>query len=72
MTLHIPVWAKNLVEITLSRTVSKINAIPHFMQQLKMAAKYGGRMTFTITQHMIPLEPPGPKIWPKSLYLASF
>ena len=33
---------KNLVEITLSCTISQINAFLHFLQNIKMADKYGG------------------------------
>ena len=36
-------WVKNIVEIALSRTVSKINALLHFMQKFKIAAKVAGK-----------------------------
>ena len=36
-------WVKYFVKITLSRSVSKINAFLHFMQKFKMAAKSGGK-----------------------------
>ena len=39
-------WVKNLIKITLSRTVSKINAFLHFTKKLKMAAKNGGKVIF--------------------------
>ena len=39
-------WVKNFVEIALSRTVSKINALLHFTQTFKMAAKSGGKVIF--------------------------
>ena len=38
---------KNLVEIALSRTVSKINTLLHFTQKFKMVAKSGGKATYT-------------------------
>ena len=37
---------KKFVEISLSRTVSEINAFLHFSQKFKMAAKSGGKMLF--------------------------
>ena len=37
---------KNFVEITLFRSVSKINAFLHFTQKFKMAAKNGGKTIF--------------------------
>ena len=39
-------WVKNVVEIALSSTVSKINVFLSFMLKLKMAAKNGGKMIF--------------------------
>ena len=38
-------WVKKFVKITLSRTVSEINAFLHFTQKYKMAAKNGGETT---------------------------
>ena len=38
--------AKNFIGIALSRTVSKINALLHFSQKFKMAAKNGGQTIF--------------------------
>ena len=39
---------KNLVEIALSHTVSKINAFLHFVQKFKMATKNGGKITIPL------------------------
>ena len=39
-------WVQNFVEITLSGSVSEINALLRFMQKLKMAAKSGGKVIF--------------------------
>ena len=39
-------WGKNVVEIALSLTVSKINAFLRFMQKFKMATKNGGESDF--------------------------
>ena len=36
-------WVQNFIEITLSRTVSEINALLHFMQKFKMAPKVAGK-----------------------------
>ena len=37
---------QNFVEIALSRTISEINALLHFTQKFKMAAKSGGKVIF--------------------------
>ena len=37
---------KNFIEITLSHSVSKINAFLRFTQKLKMVTKSGGKMIF--------------------------
>ena len=37
---------KNFVKITLSHTISKINALLHFMQKFKMEAKNGAKTIF--------------------------
>ena len=37
---------QNFVEITLSRTVSEINTLLHYLQKFKMAAKSGGKAIF--------------------------
>ena len=37
---------QNFVEIAVSHTVSKINALLRFMQKFKMAAKSGGKTIF--------------------------
>ena len=37
---------KNFVDIALSRTVSEINAVLHFIQKFKMAAKNGEKTIF--------------------------
>ena len=42
-------WAKNFVEIALSRSVSEINTFLHFTQKFKMAAKSGGKTLFCKT-----------------------
>ena len=39
-------WVKNFVEIALSRTISDINALLHFTQKFKIAAKSGGKVIF--------------------------
>ena len=39
-------WIKTFVEITLSRTVSEINALLRFTQKFKMATKSGGKVIF--------------------------
>ena len=39
-------WVKNFVEITLSCSVSEINAFLHFMQKFKMADKSDGKIIF--------------------------
>ena len=39
-------WLKNFIEITLSCTVSEINAFLHFTQKFKMAAKNDGKTIF--------------------------
>ena len=41
--------AKTFTQIALSRTVSLINALLHFMQKFNMAAKNGGKMIFAKT-----------------------
>ena len=37
---------KKFIKITLSRTISEINALLHFTQKFKMAAKSGGKAIF--------------------------
>ena len=39
-------WTKNVIEVTLSHTVSKINTFLHFMQTFKMVAKIEGQTIF--------------------------
>ena len=39
-------WVKIFVEIALSRSISKINALLHFTQKFKMAAKSGRQVIF--------------------------
>ena len=39
-------WVKNFVKITLSRSVSEINAFLRLTQKFKMAAKSGGKTIF--------------------------
>ena len=39
-------WVKNFVEITLSHSVSEINAFLRFTQKFKMAVKSGGKTIF--------------------------
>ena len=43
---RLQIQIKNFVEITLSRSVSEINTVLHFMQKFKMAAKSGGKTIF--------------------------
>ena len=46
-------WAKNFAEIALSCTVSKINALLHFTQKFKMAAKSGGKAIFAYSAYTL-------------------
>ena len=46
---------KNFVEIALSCTFSEINALLHFMQKFKMAAKCGGKVIF-VKSHQYTLD----------------
>ena len=46
MILTISCGLKNFVKITLSRTISEINAFLCFTQKFKMAAKNGGKTIF--------------------------
>ena len=39
-------WVKNIVEMAVSRTVSKINAFLHFTQKLNMTVKNVGKTIF--------------------------
>ena len=60
-------WVKNLVEITLSCTVSQIIAFLHFLQNFKMADKYGGNTIFGKNWQMTMQTPGGSTIWLKLL-----
>ena len=65
-------WIKNFIEITLSRTVSKINVFLPFTQKFKMATK-NGRKTIFGKSHQETLKIPcGSKILSILLYLAPF
>ena len=52
MTAYTP-ELKNIVEITLSHTVSEINALLNFTQKFKMVTKYGGK---TILGGKVPFD----------------
>ena len=63
---------KNFVEISLSRTVSKINALLCFIQKFKMAAKNGRKAIFLkCCQYTLQMAC-GSKLSSKLLYLALF
>ena len=49
-------WVKNFIEIAQSRTVSKINALLHFMQKFKMAAKSDGKVIFGESRLIYPVR----------------
>ena len=63
---------KNFVEITLSLTISEINAFLHFKQKFKMAAKNGGKTIFGKKLQINLHIPCGSKISSKSPYLLRF
>ena len=46
---------QNLVEIALSHTISEMNALLHFTQKFKMAAKSGGKVIF-VKSHQYTLD----------------
>ena len=50
---------KNLVEITLSCTVSQINAVLHFLQNFKLADQYAGNTFFSKNWQMTMQTPWG-------------
>ena len=65
-------WVKHFVEITLSHTISEINAFLHFAQKFKMAAKNGGKTIFGKRLQWTLLIARGSKILSKSLYRTPF
>ena len=65
------VWVQNFVEITLSHIVSEINALLHFTQKFKMAAKSGGK-AFCKKVPIDSADILGVQNLSKSLYLAPF
>ena len=71
-------WVKNFVEISLSCSVSEINAFFAFYasrsvsEKFKMAAKSGGKTIFGKSHEYTLQIPCGSKILSKSLYLAPF
>ena len=48
-------WVQNFVEIALSHTVSKMNALLHFTQKFKRTAKSGGKVIF-VKSHQYTLD----------------
>ena len=71
-------WAKNFAEIALSRTVQEIQAILSFTIFVKNAKIQNGRHCWKEEnfwkncESILHIYPAGPKISPKSLYLARF
>ena len=65
-------WVINFVEIALSRSIFEINALKHFMQKFKMAAKRCGKMIFEESCQKTLQIPCGSRILSKLPFLAPF